>query len=67
MSPTPLTVATATASAAVATPVRLNDAVTPQAMEDLFVMYWLLRDARCVQAIGGALAVTAALESFLSS
>jgi hypothetical protein len=29
----------------------LNDAVTPQAMEDLFVMYWLLRDPRCVEAI----------------
>ena len=30
MSPTPLTVATATARAAVATPVRLNDALTPR-------------------------------------
>jgi hypothetical protein len=29
----------------------LNDAVTPQAMADLFVMYWLLRDPRCVEAI----------------
>ena len=29
----------------------LNDAVTPQAMQDLFVMYWLLRDPRCVEAI----------------
>jgi hypothetical protein len=29
----------------------LNDAVTPQAMEDLFVMYHLLRDPRCLDAI----------------
>jgi hypothetical protein len=29
----------------------LNDAVTSQAMQDLFVMYWLLRDPRCIDAI----------------
>jgi len=29
----------------------LNDAVTPQAVQDLFVMYWLVRDPRCVEAI----------------
>lgn len=29
----------------------LNDAVTPQAMQDLFAMYWLIRDPRCVEAI----------------
>ncbi len=29
----------------------LNDAVTPQAMQDLFVVYWLLRDPRCADAI----------------
>jgi hypothetical protein len=29
----------------------LNDAVTPQAMQDLFAMYWLVRDSRCVDAI----------------